>query len=174
MKRWLAVSLLFILGAGLILAEKKTLTVTLAPMEGKAKAVFFNPTELTIEKSVPWQKQKSTSEQRSPEPVLEFTSPDSTVVYFETAFDTSGTNENVYRKYVEPVENLTLVDEELKRPPRVKVVWGPGLPAFEGVVESVGTKYTMFREDGMPVRATTNISFKAASGAAISKEQPCP
>ena len=53
-------------------------------------------------------------------------------------------------------------------------IWGArpdagGLPAFEGVIESVGMKYTMFLPSGMPVRATCSVKFKEASRASFKK-----
>lgn len=179
MKQWIAVACVFILGTGLILAERKSITVTLKPVEGKQPQVFFNPTEITIDKAVPWQKSKSS--QQGEGPVLEFTGTDPGTLVFETAFDTTATDESVYRKHIALLENLMKVDEELKRPPRVKVLWGPGVdsnsfPAFEGVIESMSTRYTMFLPSGMPVRATTSISMKEASKAEAKSpsEEPCP
>src|SRR5688500_14746062 len=142
MKQWMAAACVLVLGTGLILAEKKTLTVTLKPVEGKQPQVLFNPSEITINKSVPWQKGK-TSEGAGP--VLEFTAADAGIIMFETAVDTTATDESVYRKYIVPLENLMQVDEQLKRPPRVKVIWGAdstSLPGFEGVIESMETRYT--------------------------------
>jgi hypothetical protein len=179
MKQWIAVACVFVLGTGLILAEKKTLNVTLKPVEGKNPPVMFNPTELTINKSVPWQKSKSSEQGEGP--VLEFASSDSAIITFETAFDTTATDESVYRKYIVPLENLTNVDDELKRPPMVKVIWGPGanstsLPDFQGVIESMSSRYTMFLPSGMPVRATCTIRIKEASRASFkgADEDPCP
>lgn len=40
-----------------------------------------------------------------------------------------------------------------------------GLPRFQGVIASVGVKYTIFSPDGIPLRATTNVTFKEASRA---------
>jgi hypothetical protein len=60
--------------------------------------------------------------------------------------------------------------EEEKRPPKVGVKWANGqLPEFLGVVESVGTKYTMFLPDGTPCRATVNIKLKEASSLSFKK-----
>ena len=178
MKQWIVVACVFVLGTGLILAEKKTLTVTLKPVEGKNPPVMFNPTEMTINKSVPWQKSK-TSEQGDA-PVLDFTAADSTIITFETAFDTMATDESVYRKHIVPLENLINADETLKRPPLVKVIWGAdsnSLPAFQGVIESMSSRYTMFLPSGVPVRATCTVRMKEASRANFKtppSEDPCP
>jgi hypothetical protein len=52
--------------------------------------------------------------------------------------------------------------EDKKRPPKVGVKWGK-LPEFQGVIESVSTKYTMFLPDGTPVRATCHVTVREAS-----------
>jgi hypothetical protein len=41
------------------------------------------------------------------------------------------------------------------------VAWG-GLPAFEGVIESVSVKYTLFFPSGTPARATVSVRVKQA------------
>jgi nucleoid-associated protein YgaU len=37
-------------------------------------------------------------------------------------------------------------------------VWGP--VRFKAVIERLTQRFTMFREDGVPVRATLNVTFK--------------
>ena len=60
--------------------------------------------------------------------------------------------------------------EDKKRPPKVGVRWGVGkLPEFQGVIESVATKYTMFLPDGTPVRATCRVTIREASHLSVSK-----
>lgn len=60
-------------------------------------------------------------------------------------------------------------ESEEHRPAKVMVIWSGGLPEFEGVIESIGTKYTMFLPNGMPVRATVNIRVKEADRASFKK-----
>ena len=60
--------------------------------------------------------------------------------------------------------------EPESRAARVLVVWG-GLPAFEGVIESIGTKYTMFLPSGTPVRATVSLKMKEANKSSFKKGQ---
>ncbi|MGZ7079281.1 MAG: hypothetical protein ACXVJT_07715 [Thermoanaerobaculia bacterium] len=64
----------------------------------------------TIDKSVPWQKSRDS---QGDAPTLEFTSSDGKSLSFELHTFESG--ENVYDKLVRPLENLTLVDPNLKR-----------------------------------------------------------
>ena len=58
--------------------------------------------------------------------------------------------------------------EPESRAARVMVIWS-GLPEFEGVIESIGTKYTMFLPSGTPVRATVSVKFKEANRASFKK-----
>ena len=68
---------------------------------------------------------------------------------------------------IDKLHQLSDIDPGLKRPPKVKVVWGaegaPGtIPKVEAVVESMGIKYTMFDGNGRPLRATVRMGFKQA------------
>ena len=52
--------------------------------------------------------------------------------------------------------------ENDRRPHRCVVKWGSTVPSFRCVIESVSTKYTMFTDDGTPVRATCTVKLKEA------------
>jgi hypothetical protein len=60
----------------------------------------------------------------------------------------------------------------------LKVIWSNSnsLPEFEGVIESMSSRYTMFLPSGQPVRATTTINMKEAAGAKSKSqtEETCP
>lgn len=162
-KRLTCVLVFLVLATGSALAEKKgAATVRLSRVEGEPVEMLFNPTELAVDKSVPWQK-APTSEGDAPD--LEFTSADGRSLSFELVFDTFETKEDVHAKFIAGIEQLTLIDPNLKRPPLVKVVWGPGTPAFKGVIESLSVRYTLFLPDGTPCRATVNLKIKEASRA---------
>ena len=60
-------------------------------------------------------------------------------------------------------------EEQDSRASRVMIIWGGGLAAFEGVIESIGTKYTMFLPSGTPVRATVALKFKEANRLSFKK-----
>ena len=169
----LVVSALVIGFGSVLVADKKSgPVVNLSVIEGKPEQFVLYPTSVTTDKSVSWNKSKSS---QGDEPTLEFTDGTPKSLSVELMFDGFETRDNVREKYVVPLENLTLVDQSLERPRMVKVVWdGNGLPEFKGVVESVSTKYTMFLPDGTPVRCTTNITMKAASGAKKAEDKPCP
>ncbi|MBK9030069.1 MAG: hypothetical protein IPL61_01810 [Myxococcales bacterium] len=133
----------------------------------------YNPKELGIDKSVPWQKSPTSS---GDQPELQFTSAEGRSMSFELFFDEFETGGNVHTKYVEQLLDFAKVmeptgAEDRRRPTRVKVIWGAGLPAFEGVIESVSTKYTMFLPNGVPCRCTCSVKFKEASRATAPKKK---
>lgn len=139
--------------------------LTIVGVEGAVSGVAlesqFNPKEISIDKSVPWQLQKT------PGPGdLEFTSANPKTMSFELLFDGFESGSSIQDE-IGTLHQLSDIDPSLKRPPKVKVIWGPGsgagmIPAFEAVVESMTIKYTMFDGNGMPVRATVNIRFVEA------------
>lgn len=65
---------------------------------------------------------------------------------------------DVRRRYVAFLEGLMAVDGDLHRPPLCKIVWG-GLE-FVGVLTSLRKRYTLFLNDGTPVRARVALSFQ--------------
>lgn len=132
---------------------------------------MHNPKELQIDKSVPWTKQ---AQSKGDQPSLQFTSAEGRSMSFELMFDTYETGTNVHTAFIDHLVRLALVQnpngaEDKKRPPKVGVKWGAGLPEFQGVVESVSTKYTMFLPDGTPVRATCHVTVREASHLAVKK-----
>lgn len=67
--------------------------------------------------------------------------------------------EAVARGFLVTVEGSS---EPRSRVPRVMFTWGT-LQVFEGVVESLSIKYTLFSPDGTPARATVHLRLKEAS-----------
>lgn len=87
----------------------------------------------------------------------------------ELFFDTTlkGSPPENVQQYTKKVFNLTQprIGTESKRPPRCKLVWGiiggkDSVLLPDGVLESVTKTLTHFLEDGTPVRATLNCTFR--------------
>jgi hypothetical protein len=134
--------------------------------------VQYNPKELSVDKSVPWSKHKDS---KSDHPHLEFSGADGRSMSFELMFDAFESDGNV-QVQVAMLQRMAMVrdpaesaPEDKKRPPLVEVRWDGGLPSFKGVIESVGTKYTMFSPKGHPVRATCTVKVKEADRASFKK-----
>jgi hypothetical protein len=148
--------------------------LTIYSVEGPKIEVtaMMNPKELSVNKSTPWTKSPNS---KGNVPDLEFTSAEGRSMSFELLFDTYEEGGNVHTKYVADLVKLSMVrnpdgSEEEKRPPKVGVKWANGaLPEFLGVLESVGTKYTMFFPDGTPCRAVVTCQLKEANSLSFKK-----
>jgi hypothetical protein len=124
--------------------------------------VLFNPKEYSIQKSVQWEPHKAPGLDT---PEQEFTSGNPAVLSVELFFDTYEAKTDVH-DHTDKVMALALVNADKHRPPLVMFQWGT--TKFEGVMESLTLRYTMFHSDGKPCRATANLSIKEAKTA---KEQ---
>ena len=134
---------------------------------------FCNPKEISIDKSVPWNKHKRP---KGDTPLLEFTNAENRTCSFELLFDTSELGVSVWMTKVKLLSSYTQIIEAKKRPPLVMLVWGApegasGFPTFKGVIESLATKYTMFLPDGTPIRATCTIKMKEADQVQFKEEK---
>lgn len=116
----------------------------------------FNPKEYALSKSVPWNPQNSSGVDAPP---LQFTSGQGENLDLELFFDTFEKGGSV-TDLTKPFHRLALIDSALHRPPRVLVSWGA--LKFQGVVESVNQRFTMFASDGTPVRATLTMKLREA------------
>lgn len=124
---------------------------------GDEISAYFNPKEITINKSVPWNKHKDS---KADKPILEFTDADPAELTLDLLFDTFESRQSVYQEFIEKLELLVKVDEAKKRPPMVLFLWGTHFPKFMGVVSGLKVQYTMFLPDGTPVRATAAVTIK--------------
>ncbi|MCP5106295.1 MAG: LysM peptidoglycan-binding domain-containing protein, partial [bacterium] len=70
-----------------------------------------------------------------------------------TGWDSGITNSKLPGK-----KGLMDIDSELHAPPVCVFVWGDF--SFECIIERVTKKFTMFRENGIPVRATLSVTLK--------------
>lgn len=114
--------------------------------------VMFNPTEYTIQKSVPWNKHKSS---KGDQPLLEFTSADPAVLSVELLFDSFAQGDDV-AALVASIQGLATVHADTRRPPALRIEWGAGL-RFPCVMQSVEATYTLFSPDAVPMRANVEL-----------------
>jgi hypothetical protein len=132
--------------------------------------VLFNPAEYSIEKGNTFQ---STSLPGLATPVTQFVTGNADTLSMELYFDTYAkssrhgtmTQREDVRNYTRKIANLMEIDPDLHAPPICQFIWGPPLGSpegvqFTGILEKVSQKFTYFLDDGTPVRATLNISFK--------------
>ena len=132
--------------------------------------VLFNPAEYSIDKGNTFQ---STSLPGLSTPVTQFVTGNADTLTMELYFDTysrSSRHPDVkpredVRNYTRQIADLMEIDSKLHAPPICEFIWGPplGTPKgiqFAGIIEKVSQKFTYFLDDGTPVRATLNVTFK--------------
>jgi len=174
------------------LSSTKVSKVTIAPYNKDAPIdaveAQFNPKELQIDRTVPWNKPTATNKSKNTKDDgsirLEFGGAEGRSMTIELLFDSyeSMVNGATSDKKVETaLENLSKMasvkvagsaKEEEKRPPLLLVVWGSLLnetKKFTGVIENLSIKYQAFAADGTPVRATATVKLKEANVLAIAK-----
>jgi hypothetical protein len=115
---------------------------------------LFNPKEYSVQKSVQWEPHKAPG---LDSPEQEFTSGNPAILSVELFFDTYEDKKSV-KEFTDQLMEMALVDADKHRPPAIQFTWGDF--TFEGYVENLTLRYTMFLSDGKPCRATANLSIK--------------
>ncbi|MBA3539406.1 MAG: hypothetical protein H0T79_07230 [Deltaproteobacteria bacterium] len=166
-------------------AATAKLTIKSLDPGGPEVSAQYNPKELQIDKAVPWSKHAAANKTNAKEEKagihLEFTGAEGRSMSVELLFDgyenkgkiaSGGT---VIEK-VKALEELASVrkpnskKEDERRPHWCVVTWGQkGIPSFRCVIESLSTKYQMFSEDGLPLRATCTVKLKEADLVSLAK-----
>jgi len=126
----------------------------------------YNPKEYTISKQNKWAAAKTQSANDVPQ--FEFSGGDPMSLKVQLFFDTTETESDV-SGLTKDLFTLMMVSEKLKnpktnksRPPRVCLIWS-NTPSFESVITSASQKFTLFRSDGTPLRATVDVTFQQIS-----------
>jgi nucleoid-associated protein YgaU len=125
---------------------------------------LFNPTEYTFTKTNKW---NPTAAIGLNVPELEFGGGESMTLTMQLFFDTYASGGDVRDKtnriwrlmYIR--EDLTDMTSGKGRPPLVEFHWGETW-SFQAVITSITQKFTLFRDNGTPVRATLDITFRQA------------
>jgi nucleoid-associated protein YgaU len=139
---------------------------TITNLDTKSKIeCLFNPTEYTIAKSNSWEPKPVVGKNV---PRLDFAGGGARTLNLELFFDVFEKAGQDVRTHVNQLWDLTMIDEKEKnpatdrsRPPYCLFQWG-GTWYFKAVVTSLSVRYTLFRQDGTPVRATASLSLQEA------------
>jgi hypothetical protein len=124
---------------------------------------MFNPKEYSFSKSNTW---SAPSANGGNVGEYEFGGGEPAKLTLQLLFDTYESQADVRAEYTDKVWKLMMVDDTVRdhktgkgRPPKVRFQWGLAW-SFEAVITSITQKFTMFKEDGTPVRATLDVSFQ--------------
>jgi hypothetical protein len=127
----------------------------------------YNPSTVQFDKSVPWQKKSQANKSSDTGIQLEFTGAEGRSMTLELLFDGFETGASISGD-VDKLNMMASVwkpgdpDETKRRPHLCVVKWGSTIPKFTCVIESLSTKYTMFSDKGVPLRATCTVKLKEA------------
>ncbi|MEU8816746.1 hypothetical protein [Actinoplanes sp. NPDC048796] len=145
---------------------------TVTPLDGRGAGtaidVLFNPAEYNVEYSASFQE---TAPPGLSSPILQFVNGNAQVLTMDLLFDTytDGGGRNV-AELTSSFTDLVAIDGSLHAPRRVEFRWA--WFHFVAVVEKISQRFTMFRSDGTPVRATLSVTFRQYQTIAEQLENP--
>jgi nucleoid-associated protein YgaU len=122
---------------------------------------MFNPREYTITKSGKWHKTPAKGAKSAPKPEFVGAEPRSmNMELFFDAWESSGDiskDIDLLLEWTSPTKKS--ISDNKPNPPIVVFHWG-SKSYFDAYVKQVTAKYTMFKPDGTPVRATVTVGFE--------------
>jgi len=126
----------------------------------------FNPKELTIAKSAKWERKNARGSKTAGPP--EFTGADPCKLTLEIFFDATDTMDGSVVDRVEKLFRCCVPTEQSlaqkkASPPLAVLHWGK-VTTFAAFVTSVQAKYTLFTQEGTPIRATCSVSLEEMPG----------
>ena len=127
---------------------------------GEDIGVLFNPKEYVIEKKTPWTEMSVFGMDSPP---VHFTMGERKRLAMELFFDTSEDKTDV-RAHTGKIETLMVVNAQKHRPPILRFSWGN--LSFDCVLEDLVQRFTLFKDDGTPLRAILKTVFKEYATAA--------
>jgi Contractile injection system tube protein/LysM domain len=138
--------------------------------------VLFNPNTYSISKSLTWNAEVNRALNASTLGFGGSTNRDLTLELFYDVTETPGSD---VRTETNKVVALTRLKRDGQEPPLVQITWGDGSQdrfnfPFIGVVSQLTQRFTLFRADGRPVRATLNVTFKEFLNTEIDQHETDP
>jgi hypothetical protein len=127
----------------------------------------YNPKEIQVDKNVGWQKKNQANQANPTGLQLEFTGAEGRSMSVELFFDGYETKKSVGPQIamlnkMASVIKPTSTKESERRPHLCMAVWGSTVQSFKCVIQSVSVKYSMFSENGDPLRATCTVKLMEA------------
>jgi nucleoid-associated protein YgaU len=142
-----------------ILPEKEGNPSKPLRFDGDPIEALFNPDEFSISGSVGWP--AASAAQRDVKEA-QFTSGDRTLsvkLLFDTYDTPTSEKDDVREVHTSKIVKLSRVEKAKHRPPVCRLRWGSNY-FFQGILERLEQRFTLFMENGTPVRATLTCSFK--------------
>jgi hypothetical protein len=131
--------------------------------DGQKLWCWFNPKDYTVSRSNKW----TVKPKRDPKGKFEaqFTGSDPHKLAIDLLFDGSDKDGDDVRDVctnlldmMEMKDKLASADKNAARPPTVEFGWG-GVLTFKAVVEQLSIQYTLFKPNGVPIRALVKLQM---------------
>lgn len=119
----------------------------------------YNPNQITIVKTANW---KLLPANQRDVPASQFSYGEPATLTLDLFFDTYESRADVRLNHTNRIANLLTVEKHgnFHRPPICKLAWGTPGDFFQGVLQNLNQRFTLFLEDGTPVRATLTCTFR--------------
>ena len=120
---------------------------------------LFNPNQIAIVKTANWR--LLPANQRDT-PASQFTHGEPATLTVDLFFDTFESKADVRRTHTNRIAELMTVERHgrFHRPPICQLVWGASGVFFQGVLQNLNQRFTLFLESGTPVRAILTCTFR--------------
>jgi hypothetical protein len=139
-------------------------------IEGRSFKALFNPTEYSVSKAVNWgsgAEEGEESDRRFNAPGLTFQGGGRRQLTLNLFYDvTEPINGKIIgdvREETNRLVKLTRIDRDLQQPPVIQVAWGDAPSGsdfpFTGVISNLEQTFTLFTQDGRPVRANVRATL---------------
>ncbi len=155
--------------------EKASIEVLAGSKVPQVYWVLFNPTEYSFDRTNTF---KATAIPGLGTPLIQFINGECSQLSMDLFLDdytdapassAPGGAKSVQDR-LDDLTGLLDIDAQLHAPPPVRFAWGP--LQFDGIIEKMTRKVTLFRPDGTPARATLSVSFKQYRTLADQVQQP--
>lgn len=125
----------------------------------------YNPTEMSTSKTATWNRPTTNAANDATQPQFAGVQPQSVQmeIFFDAYEDLFGdVSDDVKTLFEWTKPTSSSANKKQHNPPILTFEWGSNkvLADFRGYLESVSAKYTMFRPDGTPIRASASITLK--------------
>ncbi len=140
----------------------------------------YNPAQIDLSRTAGWKAQGAdvrpgARREKKDARDVEFTGGEGRIFSLELLFDGYENNRSV-RAQIDDLDKLATsrladsTDEDKRRPHQCVIVWGGkgskdggGFRPVRCVIDSLAVKYTMFDEDGVPLRAIATVKLREAN-----------
>lgn len=138
-------------------------------IDGEEINCMFNPTEYNLSNKVNYSKKDQIGKDNK---ILQFVSGGTETLSLSLIFNTLNFNDEIGEP-IAPIDNnpsmdvsirtkkiynLTKISSDDHKPPECTFIWSS--LQFRGIITNINQKFTMFLDDGTPVRATMTLTFE--------------